>query len=75
MEGFEKVKLNPIQRLHHFMDGFHWLALTVIWCCDNDTGTATMQQYPFEDRWNCFISCVDTALRGYVWRLKRPCII
>jgi len=65
---FVKMKLSIITRVKEIFNGINWLATTTIPVCGNaEYYESTLD---FIERWDCFSSCIDTAIRGYVWRLK-----
>ena len=69
MKDFEKIYLTPKERVKSIKSALDWLSLTVI-PVHHENGNWVEEQHPFWSRYECFLSGVDTAIRGYMWSWK-----
>lgn len=66
---FKKIKISIRCRLRELIHGIDWLATTTIPICGD--GYYYESTLDFRERWECFLSCIETAIIGYMWGLEK----
>ena len=67
--ALEKVYLSPKQRYESFVTGLQWLSIVYIDVYSHEEKRWSVERISLRDRWDCFYSCLDTAIRGYVYKV------
>jgi len=67
MKKFVKKKISIFERLQWLKSAVEWLAQTYLPCYDADKGEWTLEPFSFRDRFECFLSSLETAILGYVY--------
>lgn len=61
-----KENVDLFYRLRQILVGLDWL--TTIYIPSHETMKWSIVRISFRERLDCFIACIDTAIRGYVYR-------
>jgi len=67
MKKFVKKKLSTLERLRWLKSAVEWLSQTYLPCYDHDRLEWTIEPFPLTERFECFLSCLETAILGYVY--------
>jgi len=63
-------KLSLYSRMWNIIHGLHWLTLVYLPSYDHDTKKWSIVKTSIRERIDCFLSCIETCICGYVYRLE-----
>jgi len=67
---FIKINLTKRERLRHLKTAIEYLLQNKIDTYNHDTKTWYREFFDLRDRFDCFLSCLETFALGYVWRVE-----